>query len=48
MNSRNALKKEKLKQTKSKVCLENIKSSFTFKKIIEFMKKNKSLSYEIK
>ena len=34
-------KKEKLK-TKSKVCFENLKSNFIFKKILEYMKKNKS------
>ena len=35
-------KKEKLK-TKSKVDFENLKSNFIFKKILEYMKKNKSL-----
>ena len=38
----NESKNEKLK-TKSKVGFENLKSFFIFKKIIEYMKKNKSL-----
>ena len=38
----NVLKNEKLK-TKSKVGFENLKSNFIFKKILEYMKKNKSL-----
>ena len=40
MNSLNISKKEK---SKSKIYLENIKSNFIFKKILEYMKKNKSL-----
>ena len=39
MNSLNISKKEK---SKSKIYLENIKSNFIFKKILEYMKKNKS------
>ena len=42
MNSMNESKNEKLK-TKSKVGFENLKSNFIFKKILEYMKKNKSL-----
>ena len=34
---------EKSEQAKSKVALENIKSSFILKKIIDLIKKNKSL-----
>ena len=36
MNSLNISKKEK---SKSKIYLENIKSNFIFKKILEYMKK---------
>ena len=43
MNSKNASIKEKLKQIKSKNSLENIKSTFIFKKIFEYTEKNKSL-----
>jgi len=42
MNSMNESKKEKLK-TKSKNGFENLKSNFIFKKILEYIKKNKSL-----
>ena len=43
MNSMNVSKSEELKQTESKIYLENIKSNYIFKRIIEYMKKNKSL-----
>ena len=43
MNSINVSKNERLKQTESKIYLENIKSNYIFKRIIEYMKKNKSL-----
>ena len=42
MNSMNESKNEKSK-TKSKNGFENLKSNFIFKKILEYMKKNKSL-----
>ena len=42
MNSINESKNEKIK-AKSKVGFENLKSNFIFKKILEYMKKNKSL-----
>ena len=42
MNSWNRLKKGKSK-TKSKNSFENLKSNFIFKKILEYMKKDKSL-----
>jgi len=42
MNSWNRLKKGKSK-TKSKNSFENLKSNFIFKKILEYMKKGKSL-----
>ena len=43
MDSQNISKNKKLKQTKSNACLENVTSNFIFKKIFEYMKKNKSL-----
>ena len=39
MNSINVSKNERLKQTESKIYLENIKSNYIFKRIIEYMKK---------
>ena len=42
MNSRNISKNEQLKQSKN---IENVKSSFILKKIIDFIKTNKSLEF---
>ena len=44
MNSRIISKDEKLKQIKSKVDFENIKSVFILRKLFDFMKKDKSLA----
>ena len=43
MNSKNILSEEKTIKIKSRVNLENLKSNFIFKKILNCMKKNKSL-----
>ena len=43
MNSENISKDENLKKIKSRVVLENLKSDFIFKKIVNTLKKNKSL-----